>query len=252
MIDAVDPVNIPAGFNGTLAVRATVLADPAGQVFDVEPGNAPAARAVAVMADRVTARRWSIAYVNESNITDVEDELAGHGLGFTSAELWPHPGVYVGAADPSRNVAAGRWRLPARPVFVQDRYMGTYDLSTTADNFPARVLGYMDGPVSAWPAAAWARFVLLPDAPWSPDPGPGPGPFHPNPVTYPMEEHPVYLANDGTAQYTVSTDSTGARTKQAIGTLADPAHPELAQLAQVFPNLGTVPTFLSQCKTVGA
>jgi hypothetical protein len=246
MIDAVDPANIPAGYNGALAVRVTVTGDPAGQVFDIEPGNPPAAAVWPGMAARLAAGHWAVAYVDQSTEGTVTEVLHAHGLEWSPAALWPEPGVYEWAADPSGNIAAGRWRPATTPLAVQDRYMGGYDLSTTVDHFPARVAGYIDGPVSKWPAGAWTRFVNLPDVAWVPSPAPA-NPSAPPTMTnvVPWRKR-MFLANDGNAQYLVTTRADGGLVKCGLPGLADPNHPELAQLAAAVGNAGACPTFLAQ------
>lgn len=62
----------------------------------------------------------------------------------------------------------------------------------------------------------------------------------------PIKEDPaMVLANDGHAQYVVTTAGDGHLVKNPIPALNDPAHPELAQISAVMPNLGTVPAFLA-------
>lgn len=173
LFDAVNPAHLPADLDGSPSLRITVLGDTAGQVFDVESGNAnPFAVAVAVKR-RFSQRRWSLVYVNESTEGPAADALAGVGLLFTPAAVWPAPGPYLWCADPSGRIAAGAWRPRATPLAVQDRYAGIVDISTVPDRFPARVAGYIDGPVSTWPPAAWARFTPVDDrAPTRPGPPP--------------------------------------------------------------------------------
>lgn len=163
-IDAVDPANIAAEWDGLPAARVTVFANLAGQVFDVsDTGNAPPATVAAAVRQRLLAGKWSVLYINESGQAGMSDALHSQGVAWTDAAFWPEPGAYIGAADPSGLIASGAWRPPVDPVFVQDRYLGTFDLSRTAGPWAARVLGYMDGPNSTWPADAWARFREIPD-----------------------------------------------------------------------------------------
>lgn len=69
----------------------------------------------------------------------------------------------------------------------------------------------------------------------------------PQPVPQPAhkEDPDMVLANDGQAQYIVTTDSAGHLVKNPIPGLNDPVHPELQQIAAAIPNLGTVPAFLA-------
>jgi peptidoglycan hydrolase-like protein with peptidoglycan-binding domain len=187
MFDAVDPANIPATADGRPALRITVLANPAGQAFDVEDGNAVAAEVAAAMAVRESEGRWSVAYVNESTISPMEAAMGPKGLRWTEGASWPAPGVYLWAADPSGNIVAGRWHVPVAPLAIQDAQGAGYDVSTTVTNFPAAAAGYIDGPVSAWPANAWARFTALADGSVpAPAPAPSPTPA-PTPAPKPSE-----------------------------------------------------------------
>ena len=250
MTDAADPANIPAALNGTLALRTTVLADEAGQAFDIEAGNAPVSEVVRSVLARRAAGKWSILYYAWNSEPEVLAAVDGAGIVLASGDLWPDPQVYLWLADPSHNIARGLWLPRVRPLAVQDGYQGATDTSTTLDNFPARVAGYIDGARYAWPPAAWARFVALPDAAWHPDPSPAGPTWTPGSIPSTRRDRPMYLANDGTTQYTVSTDSTGARVAQAIGPMTDPETNELAALAGVLGNLGHVPAFLGQCRKV--
>lgn len=187
MYDAVDPANIPASCDGGPALRITVLANPDGAAFDVEPGNAPAAKVVAAAKERITKGRWAIAYVNEETFHEVEAAMGPAGLHWSDASEWTAPGLYLWCADPSGNIAAGRWVLPVTPLAVQDTYAGGFDTSRTADIFPAVAAGYIDGPKSQWPAEAWARFTeLAAGGPVTPAPAPAP-PTPPAPPAPPTE-----------------------------------------------------------------
>lgn len=176
MVDAVDPVNIPAELDGSWALSVTVLANAAGQAFDVEGGNASVAAVAAAVLTRARHSKWSVLYVNESNSAEVFDAVTAIGVPLEPGSAWPKPGAYIWAADPSGNIAGGRWHLPVEPLAVQSRYLGTRDESDTVDNFPAKVAGYIDGAVSAWPAETWAAFHVLPDQGVTPGPDPGPRP----------------------------------------------------------------------------
>ena len=101
-----------------------------------------------------------------------------------------------------------------------------------------------------------------PDPAWGDHPCPGPlraaqlpaivaaaaelvAPAPPARPAQPKEDPAMVLANDGSAQYVITTDANGHLVKNPIPALNDPAHPELAQISAVVPNLGTVPAFLS-------
>lgn len=181
MFDAVNPANIPAAADGGPALRITVGADLAGEAFDVEEGNTPAMHVAPAMAARLAKGWWSVGYVNESTFHELTAAMGPAGLSWADAEHFPQPGVYLWAADPDGNIAAGRWAVPVKPVAVQSRYLGDHDESDTADTFGATAAGYIDGAASEWPADAWARFRVLPGGGTSgplppPDPTPPPAP----------------------------------------------------------------------------
>lgn len=184
MIDAVNPANIPAEYDGAEAVHITVLANPGGEVFDYENGNAPADEVAASMQHRSALKKWSIGYVNESMFPALTEAMRALGFGWASATAWPAPGVYLWAADPSGNIAAGIWRPGVVPLAIQRRYFGSTDESDTVPNFPARVAGYIDGAISAWPASAWSRFINVGASP-APAPAPAPVPA-PAPAPAPL------------------------------------------------------------------
>lgn len=170
MIDSTQPANIPTTYNGQPATTITVFANEAAQVFDREGSNATAAQDAAAIKARTAKGFWSVAYVNQDVEASVTAALEAVGMGWTDAAEWPAPGCYEWCADPSGNIAAGRWKPATTPVAVQVAYPGPYDLSNPHPKFPARVAGYIDGPASQWPAEAWARFAILPDAPAPPPP----------------------------------------------------------------------------------
>lgn len=234
MFDAVNPANIPSSLDGTMALNITVLANPLGQAFDVEPGNVAAGPVAAAMLTRLRAGKWSVGYVNQDTIGPLTAAMSAVGIEWAQAWSWPKPGVYLWAADPSGNIMAGRWKLPVAALAIQDTYQGGYDVSTTAPNFPAQVAGYLDGPVSAWPPNIWARYTAIVEPP--PPPAP---------VPIPRRDREMFLANDGSTQYVVTTTATGGLTKCGIGGINDPAHPELEQLAAAIGNAGTIPSLLA-------
>lgn len=163
-IDSTDPTHIDTSWDGLPVARITVFADPDGQCFDVsDTGNAPASKVAQVVAGRYQQQKWSVCYINESGEEPMTTALELVGLGWTDARYWPRRGVYMWAADPSGNIAAGRWVPPVAPILVQDRYRGTYDLSRVNGPWPGRVAGYIDGQQSVWPPAAWSRFATIPD-----------------------------------------------------------------------------------------
>ena len=184
MLDSANPANIPADLDGMPALRITVLANPAGQCFDYETGNAGASSVAAGCRSRADAGKWSVVYTDWDHIQAVTDALHLAGLGWSEASAWPAVGVYLWAADPSGNIARGTWRPPVTPLAVQGGQQNGCDVSVTADRFPARVAGYIDGPVSQWPGSAWDRFTAIPDTPTGTQPS-QPSPPAPPPMGQP-------------------------------------------------------------------
>ena len=187
MYDAVEPANIPASQDGGPALRISVLANPDGCAFDLEAGNAPATEVVAAIKKRLPAGLASVGYVNEDTFHELEAAMGPAGMTWMDAREWPTPGLYIWAADPSGNIAKGTWALPVTPLAVQDNYAGPYDTSRTVDNFPATAAGYIDGPRSQWPEAAWARFTELHNGGPVTTPAPPAPPKPPAPPAAPSE-----------------------------------------------------------------
>ncbi|HVH77959.1 MAG TPA: hypothetical protein VM782_01095 [Stellaceae bacterium] len=171
-VDAVDPANIAASFDGGFALRITVLADWTGQAFDGETGDAGPDAVAHAIQSRFAQSRWSVLYVNESTEIPYCDAVQAAGVALLDVGFWPKPGCYEWCADPSGNIRSGGWRPRVAPVAVQDRYYGSIDLSTTFGAFPFTVAGYIDGAQSVWPEAAWTRFNKFPDNPPQPPPRP--------------------------------------------------------------------------------
>jgi hypothetical protein len=179
MTDAVDPANIPASLDGTPALRISVLASRQGQAFDGEKGNAGPSAVADTIAVKMQDREWSVLYVNQDTEGAYVGALAAKGIRPVDFLAWPEPGVYLWCADPSGNIAAGKWKPAAAPIAVQDRYPGPIDQSTTFGTFPAQAAGYIDGPISVWPEAAWERFALITGPISEPSPSPAPSPAPP-------------------------------------------------------------------------
>lgn len=169
-IDAVNPTNIPAAYDGEPVAKITVFSNPGGQWFDMESGNADPVADARAIRERLDSGKWAGVYFPESWQARATGALASQGITLAGSERWPAPLCYLWCADPSGNIAAGRWTPPVQPVLVQDRYPGSYDLSTVHGQYPGRVAGYIDGPQSQWPSDAWNRFVRLPDSPTPPQP----------------------------------------------------------------------------------
>lgn len=174
MYDAVDPANIPAECDGHPALRITVLANPAGEAFDFETGNAGADAVALACRNRVNNGQWCVGYVNESNHGQLGAALVARALPWSPASEWPKAGVYMWAAAPGTTPGEVPAWCGTEPIAVQDRAEGSVDISTTFGAFDAQAAGYIDGPLSRWPAEAWARFTTLPDVLVAPEPGGAP------------------------------------------------------------------------------
>ena len=164
MVDSVNPANIPADLHGRPVLRTTVLADPAGECFDLETGNAPADQVAAAVAVKVHQGGWAVIYADKDYTAQAVQALAAKELRFANAEAFPAAGVYLGAADWEGGPHLKPDWAPVNPVFCQYSSDTDTDTSETAPNFPACVLGYIDGEKSAWPAEAWADYISMADA----------------------------------------------------------------------------------------
>ena len=161
MVDAVDPANIAHVYDHGLALHVSVLADQAGQCFDGEIGDTGPGPVAAAVKARYDRGLWSVLYINESLENADRSAVVTFGVPVYGADHWGRVGCFVWCADPSGNIRSGGWKPRVPPVAIQDRYLGTVDLSTTFGNFPFTVAGYIDGPASKWPDDAWARFAAL-------------------------------------------------------------------------------------------
>jgi hypothetical protein len=124
------PAEALKALGSRIAVNITVLANEAWEVFDAETGNASNAAVATAAANRLQDRKWSWVYTNASNLPDVVANLKGKGIRFTDAQYFPKPGVYLWAAAPGTTPGQIPAWCPVRPVAVQDRWMGGYDMST--------------------------------------------------------------------------------------------------------------------------
>jgi hypothetical protein len=122
-----------------IVANITVLANPLWEVFDSETGNAGVDRVAAAVDTRLSLKRWSAVYVNETLHNAQTAALLARGVHWTEAQFWPEPGCYLWAAD--WNVTPGLVPLwcPVHPIAVQDRHPGPYDVSTCYAPFPYAV-----------------------------------------------------------------------------------------------------------------
>lgn len=118
------------------ALEISVTADELYPVFDAETGNAGNEAVATAVANRLQNRQWSTVYSNQANVPGLQQALRGKGVALRDASFWPAPGVYLHVADPSGNIAAGRWHPPVDPVAVQDVWEAGWDHSTTHGSYP--------------------------------------------------------------------------------------------------------------------
>lgn len=124
---------------GVPTVRATVLANPAGEVFDCEPGNASPDDVAEAMAVREGQGEWSLGYTNEAGLGALTNAIEAKSLRWKGAELWPEPGVYLFAADPTGAEHTDVKWAPVAPLAVQWQWEPDegWDRSVTVGAFPA-------------------------------------------------------------------------------------------------------------------
>jgi hypothetical protein len=117
-------------------LRISVLADPAAECFDLEPGNAAADKVAEACAERLGAAKWSVLYTNHETLGVGIQALRTKGIVLTDAQFWPKPAVYLWAADPTGTPHTEVPWAPVAPVAVQDRWFETHDISSTVGAFP--------------------------------------------------------------------------------------------------------------------
>lgn len=124
------PVEAWQAFQHDTLIHITVLADQTYEAFDGELGNAGPAAVATAIANRIADKKWCWLYSNQDQLPGYLQALKGKGVQPLDRSLFPKPGCYLWLADPSGNIAAARWVPPVDPVAVQDRYEGTFDVST--------------------------------------------------------------------------------------------------------------------------
>lgn len=171
MADSTNPANIPAGVAAVAgyvdgpesawpaeawatftvpALRVSVFASPDALGFDVsDTGNASPDAVATAVAIRVARADPSVLYVNGDGAGPMTDALRAKSVPWRPPGDWPAPGAYLWATVGNAGAGAPVPWAPVVPVAVQDRWFGTYDLSTL---YPG-----------------W-----LPSGPWSPGPAPAP------------------------------------------------------------------------------
>lgn len=187
--DTTRPEMLPNLLDGAEAIKGSVWADPAGQWFDSERGNAGCVQVANAVKLRHDAGEWSIIYSDADRYPTQTAALADVGLVWSNAESWPDAGVYLWAVDLNIGPTLAVPWTPVRPLLVQFNWGFEFDLSLPAPNFPGRVAGYLDGDY-VWPADAWARFAPVgstPPPPPPPVPHPVPPPGPPSPIIPDLE-----------------------------------------------------------------
>jgi hypothetical protein len=157
------PAEAWAHFASRRVLRVTVLANPDVECFDSEPGNAGTDAVAAAVAIRTARNRPSVVYTDESNLAALTTSLSMKSLRFLPTSAWPAPGPYLWAAAPGTPPGTVPSWCPVQPVAVQDRWLGTYDLST--------LFGGWLPPAGSGPATTFGP------AP-TPFPSPGAGPHY--------------------------------------------------------------------------
>ena len=157
MADAVNPANLPAGVAAVAGyvdgprsqwpatawatftvpeLRVSVFAAADALGFDVsDVGNASPTAVAVTVAQRSRQGLPSVLYVNRDYLVNMTGALRMKGLNWLPPGAWPHPGPYLWAADPTGVPHLAVSWAPVQPVAVQDRFLGTYDLSSLADGW---------------------------------------------------------------------------------------------------------------------
>lgn len=130
-----------AHFAGTPGLRVTVLADPDAECFDSEPGNATVTAVASAVAKRTAQGLPSVVYTDESNEPGLSKALNARGQLWHPVSEWPAAGPYLWATVGNAGAGATAPWAPVEPVAVQNRWLGTYDLSTLSGDWLPPVLG---------------------------------------------------------------------------------------------------------------
>jgi hypothetical protein len=125
-----------AAARGPLLLNS-VLANPAAQVQDYEPGNAPIDRVATACVLRLGQGLWTTVYCDGADIGTVVAGLAAKSLHLAPASSWPAPGVYLHAADPTGTDHIEVGWAPVQPVAVQWLWLPGYDVSSGYGTYPA-------------------------------------------------------------------------------------------------------------------
>ena len=117
-------------------IGISITGDERQPVHDCEFGAESPTVGATAAANRVQARQWAVLYSSQANLPNVTGALKSKGLYWTDAQYWPKPAVYLHIADPSGNIAAGRWQPPVTPIAIQDQWLSGMDISTCYGTYP--------------------------------------------------------------------------------------------------------------------
>lgn len=131
------PADAWAAFQKRPAVlQISVTADERYPVFDSEYGDADQEQVATAAANRMQSGQWTVIYSAQSTMPTLTAALKSKGQTWRDAQYWPEPGIYMHVADPSGNIAAGRWHPPVTPVAVQTQWLAGYDISECHGTYP--------------------------------------------------------------------------------------------------------------------
>lgn len=150
-------------FKADPLVRITVLAAPGADAYDGETGNAGPDAVAAALANEVADGKHPWLYANQDAMPSYLQALATKGVRPSDRSLWPKAGVYLWCADPSGNIAAGRWHPPVDPVAVQDATEGGFDHSTLFVDLGASAPPQPPNPPDPGPVTGGVVEVLVPE-----------------------------------------------------------------------------------------
>ena len=134
--DSAWPPEAFARLGARVVLLITVLGDQRAPVFDSEAGNAGVGVVATAVANRLQDGKWSVIYTNRANLPAQTQALRGKSLGWTDAQFWPRPGVYLHAADPTGHPHTAVAWAPVQPVAVQYLWTAGYDVSACSNPYP--------------------------------------------------------------------------------------------------------------------
>jgi hypothetical protein len=121
------------------AIGISITGDERQPVHDCEFGAESPWTSATAAANRVQSRLWVVLYSSQANLPNVTAALKSKSLFWTDASYWPKPAVYLHIADPSGNIAGGRWQPPVTPIAIQNQWLSGMDVSVTYGSYPLEV-----------------------------------------------------------------------------------------------------------------